>query len=47
VEILFSNKSYGFLTPVDLVVNCRVKRDKNNLAKITVDECGNKSGEIF
>ncbi len=47
VEILFSNKSYGFLTPVDLAVNCRVKRDKNNLAKITVDGCGNKSGEIF
>lgn len=47
VEVFFSNKSYGFLTPVDLAVNCRVKRDKNNLAQITAEGCGNKSGEIF
>jgi len=47
VEVFFSNKSYGFLTPVDLAVNCRVKRDKNNLSQITTDGGGNKSGEIF
>lgn len=29
-EVLYKNKSYGFLTPVDLSVNCRVKRDKWN-----------------
>jgi hypothetical protein len=47
VEVFLSNKSYGFLTPVDLAVNCRVKRDKNNNAQIAADVCGNKSGEIF
>lgn len=47
VEVFLSNKSYGYLTPVDLAVNCRVKRDKNNHAQIAADGCGNKSGEIF
>jgi len=47
VEVQVSNKSYGYLQPVDLAVNCRVKRDKNNHAQIAADGCGNKSGEIF
>ena len=47
VEVLLSNKSYGYLQPVDLAVNCRVKRDKNNHAQIATDGAGNKSGEIF
>ena len=47
VEVLLSNKSYGYLQPVDLGVNCRVKRDKNNLPQIATEECGSKSGEIF
>jgi putative transposase len=29
VEILFDHKSHGLLTPVDLHVNCRVRRDKD------------------
>jgi len=47
VEVMLSNKSYGFLQPVDLAVNCRVKRDKNNQPQIAVEGCGNKSGQIF
>ena len=47
VEVMLSNKSYGYLQPVDLAVNCRVKRDKNNHAQIAAEGCGNKSGEIF
>ena len=47
VEVFLSNKSYGYLTPVDLAVNCRVKRDKNNNAQIAAGGSGNKSGEIF
>ena len=47
VEVMLSNKSYGYLQPVDLAVNCRVKRDKNNRAQIASEGCGNKSGEIF
>jgi transposase InsO family protein len=29
IEVRHNQKSYGFLRPVDLHVNCRVKRDKN------------------
>ena len=29
-EVIYKNKSYGFITPVDLSVNCRVKRHKWN-----------------
>jgi transposase InsO family protein len=30
VEVRYQNKSFGMIRPVDLHVNCRVKRDKNN-----------------
>ncbi|MGA7828801.1 MAG: DDE-type integrase/transposase/recombinase [Geobacteraceae bacterium] len=30
IEVKWKNKSYGILRPVDLHVNCRVKRDDNN-----------------
>jgi hypothetical protein len=30
VEIVLNGKSYGLLVPLDIHVNCRVKRDKNN-----------------
>jgi putative transposase len=30
VEILYDGKTMGLLTPLDIHVNCRVKRDKNN-----------------
>jgi hypothetical protein len=30
VELRYQNKSFGMIRPVDLQVNCRVKRDKNN-----------------
>lgn len=26
-EVLFSNTSYGFLVPLDLHINCRIRRD--------------------
>ena len=29
IEILWSGKSYGIVRPVDLHVNCRVKRDES------------------
>ena len=34
IEIRFKNKSFGMLRPVDLAVNYRVKRDKNNNPQI-------------
>jgi transposase InsO family protein len=42
VEILYRQKSYGFLRPVDLHVNCRVKRDKNRNTQINIDADKNK-----
>jgi hypothetical protein len=38
VEVFFNHQSHGFVRPVDLHVNCRVKRDKNNNAQLTSDE---------
>ena len=34
VEIKYQNKSFGMLVPINLNVNCRIKRDKNNNPQI-------------
>ncbi len=45
VEILFNGQSYGLLTPLDIHVNCRVKRDKNNNPEIqSTDETQSYKG---
>lgn len=41
VEIVFDKKSYGPARPVDLHVNCRIKRDKNSDTDMT-SEAGPK-----
>ncbi|MFC1835519.1 DDE-type integrase/transposase/recombinase [Thermodesulfobacteriota bacterium] len=33
-EVLFKGESYAFLVPVNLAVNCRAKRDKNNNVQV-------------
>ena len=33
-EVLFNGQGYGFLVPVNLAVNCRAKRDRNNNVQI-------------
>jgi putative transposase len=33
-EVLFKGQSYGFLAPVNLAVNCRAKRDRNNNVQV-------------
>lgn len=38
VEVFFKNQSYGFLYPVNLQVNSRVKRDKGNRLLIETSE---------
>jgi transposase InsO family protein len=35
-EVVYKSKSYGLLTPVDLSVNCRVKRDRWNEKDIRI-----------
>jgi hypothetical protein len=37
VEVKYQNKSFGMIRSVDLHVNCRVKRDKNNNPQIESD----------
>ncbi len=34
VEVMFKGQSYGFLVPVNLAVNCRAKRDRNNNVQV-------------
>jgi len=34
VEVKYQNKSFGMLAPVNLNINCRIKRDKNNNPQI-------------
>lgn len=48
VEARLAHKSYGYLHPVDLAINCRVKRDKNHQTQIdTENDHGHKSGGVF
>ncbi|MDD5170783.1 MAG: DDE-type integrase/transposase/recombinase, partial [Syntrophales bacterium] len=48
VEVKYQNKSFGFIRPVDIHVNCRVKRDKNNNPQSTQDHHGAyRGGALF
>jgi len=47
VEVRWQQKSYGYLTVVDLNVNCRVKRDKNNQAQISSESHTPTAGKIW
>lgn len=48
LELRYKQKSWGFLRQVDLNVNCRVKRDKNNDPVILVEETtGAETGQMW
>ena len=47
VELRHQQKSWGFLRPVDLNVNCRVKRDKNNDPVISFEETTAETGQMW
>ena len=48
VEARLAGKSYGMLLPVDVGVNCRVKRDKNRNTQIDIDNSPKpSSGRIW
>jgi transposase InsO family protein len=49
LEVKYQNKSYGMIRPVDLAVNCRVKRDKNNNPQIHVNnpKTGYQGGKLW
>ena len=44
VEVTWQEKSYGFLVPVNLNINCRVKRDKNRATDIDASEGSHYTG---
>jgi len=49
VEIKYQNQSFGMIRPVNLTVNCRVKRDKNNNPQIHVENhsAGYRGGKLW
>jgi len=47
VEIKWKEKSYGMLSQVDLNVNCRVKRNKNNQVELSGNKTIPKSGKLW
>lgn len=47
VEVRYANKSYGTLNQVDINVNCRVRRDKNNNIAISSSGTAPQSGQIW
>ena len=44
VEVTWQGKSYGFLVPVNLNINCRVKRDRNRATDIEASEGSHYTG---
>jgi hypothetical protein len=38
VEVLYKNRSHGFLTPVNIHVNARVKRNKNRGTELKLSD---------
>jgi putative transposase len=47
VEVRCGQKSYGIAAPVNLYVNCRVKRDKNSNIDISADPARYLGGRLF
>lgn len=49
VEVRYKNESYGMIRPVDLHVNSRVKRDKNNNPQMELNgnQTGYKGGKLW
>jgi putative transposase len=47
VEVRWQQKSYGYLTPVDLKINCKVKRDKNRHTQISPERHEPSGGKVW
>ena len=46
VELFLNQQSHGFVRPVDLHVNCRVKRDKNSNTQLSSDKRPYQGGRL-
>lgn len=49
IEVKWNNRSYGYVRPVDVHVNCRVKRDENNRGNVIIktSDMTYKSGSLL
>jgi transposase InsO family protein len=47
LEVKYQGKSYGVIRPVDIHVNCRVKRDKNNQPQLHPEAGSVQGGALF
>jgi putative transposase len=49
VEARYQNKSFGMIRPVDIYVNCRIKRDKNNNPQMQIQppKAGYQGGKLW
>jgi transposase InsO family protein len=47
VEIRWAQKSYGIVSPVNLYVNCRVKRSRNSNIDLSADPTKHLGGSLF
>jgi len=47
IEVKYNQKSYGYLTAVDLHINSRIKRDKNNDLQLTGESSIPESGQLW
>ena len=47
IEIIFEHKSYGMAVPVNLHVNCKIRRDHNSDAEIVGKDHKPKGGSLW
>lgn len=47
IEVKWKQKSYGYLTAVDLHINSSIKRDKNNDLELTGESGTPESGQLW
>ena len=47
VEVKYQQKSFGMIRPVDIHVNCRVKRDKNKNTELKSTKSDYKGGGLW
>ncbi len=47
VEVKWENKSYGLLKPVNLNVNCRVRRDRNSNTDMSIEQRDYTGGKLL
>jgi hypothetical protein len=47
VEVRYQQKSYGLLTPIDVHLNCRIRRDKNCNPLLELEPAPYQGGKLL